>query len=169
MKPALMIIDMQKEYFSGESKESMINASEYINEVLDYFRDKKLPVIWVQDIDKDCEVIPGADGFEVIDLLKRKDEEISIYKEYGNTFNKTECGTILKNNDVDVIFMAGYCAENCVLSTYRGSLDLDFTPFLIKNAIASGDQENLIFVEKICDTVPYNMISKILENISSEG
>lgn len=168
MKPALMIIDMQKEYFSGKSKESMIKASEYINEVLGSFREKRLPIIWVQDMDKDCKVIPGTDGFEVIDLLKRKDGEISIHKEYGNTFNKTECGTILKSKDIDVIFMAGYCAENCVLSTYRGSLDLDFVPFLIQNAIASGDQENLLFVEKICDTVPYNIISKILENITLE-
>jgi nicotinamidase-related amidase len=32
MKPALMIIDMQKEYFTGYAKESMTAAAEYINE-----------------------------------------------------------------------------------------------------------------------------------------
>jgi nicotinamidase-related amidase len=57
MKPALMIIDMQKEYFTGYAKESMTAAAEYINEVVGYFREKKLPIIWVQDIDRDSGVV----------------------------------------------------------------------------------------------------------------
>lgn len=165
MKPALMIIDMQKEYFTGYSKASMIDASEYINEVLGYFREKKLPIIWVQDIDQDSGVIPDTVGFEIIELLKKEGGEISIHKEYGNSFNKTECGKILKNKDIDVVFITGYCAENCVLSTYRGALDWDFIPVIVKNGIAGGDKENLAFVEKISDTVPYNIIKKMLENI----
>ncbi|MGL1892727.1 MAG: isochorismatase family protein [Spirochaetaceae bacterium] len=162
MKVAFMVIDMQKEYFKGSSKESMESAAEYINEVLEYFREKKLPIVWVQDIAKESGVVPGTKGFEVIDILNKSDDELSIYKEYGNTFNKTECGGILKKEGVDVIVLAGYCAENCVLSTYRGALDLDFTPILLKDGIASGDAKNLEFVEKISDTVPYNIVKKLL-------
>ncbi len=165
MKPALMIIDMQKEYFTGLSKESMTAASEYINEVLGYFRNKSLPIIWVQDIDKESGVIPGTNGFEVIEILQKEKNEISIFKEYGNSFNKTECGDILNSKDVDVVFITGYCAEYCVLSTYRGAQDWDFTPVIIKNGIASGDKDNLGFVEKITDTIPYNILHKILENL----
>ena len=165
MKPALMIIDMQKEYFTGNAKESMTAASEYINEVVGYFKEKKLPIIWVQDIDKESGVIPGAEGFEVIDLLDKESDEIKIHKEYGNSFNKTECGNILKKEKVDVIVITGFCAENCVLSTYRGALDWDFTPVLLKNGIASGDNENLKFVEKISDVVSYKIIRKMLQNI----
>jgi nicotinamidase-related amidase len=165
MKPALMIIDMQKEYFNGFSKISMIDASEYINEVLGYFRAKNLPIIWVQDIDKESGIIPDTVGFELIDILKKSEDEISIFKEYGNSFNKTECENILKNKNVDVIFITGYCAEHCVLSTYRGAQDCDFTPVIVKNGIASGDKDNLGFVEKITDTISYNILRKILEDI----
>ena len=118
MKAALMIIDMQKEYFTGLAKKSMTEASEYINEVLGYFRERKLPIVWVQDIDKKCGVVPDSEGFEIIDLLEKQNNEISIFKEYGNSFNKTECGNILKKENVDVIVITGYCAEYCVLSTY---------------------------------------------------
>ena len=165
MKPAFMIIDMQKEFFKGSSKESMTDASEYINEVLGYFREKKLPIVWVQDIDKESGVIPDAVGFELIDLLKKEKNEVSIFKEYGNSFNKTQCRIILKKEQVDVIVIAGYCAENCVLSTYRGAEDFDFSPVLLKNGIASGDNENLKFVEKISDQIPYNILKKMLENV----
>ena len=165
MRPALMIIDMQKEYFSDSSKESMTDASEYINEVIGYFRGKKIPIIWVQNLDKEDGVVPGVEGFEIIDLLEKKNDEISIFKEYGNSFNKTECENILRSEDIDLIVMSGYCAENCVLSTYRGAEDLDFMPVLLKNGIASGDDENLRFIEKLCDTVPYNILEKMLENL----
>lgn len=165
MKPAFMIIDMQKEYFTGSSKESMTSASEYINEVVGYFRRKELPIIWVQDIDRDSGVVPGTDGFEIIDILERKEGDLYIHKEYGNSFNKTECSSILRKEGADVVIMAGYCAEYCVLATYRGAQDQDFTPVLLKNGIASGDPENLRFVEKISDTVSYKLIKKMLENV----
>lgn len=99
-------------------------------------------------------------------MLEKESDEIGIQKEYGNSFNKTECGNILKRKNVDVIVITGFCAENCVLSTYRGALDWDFTPVLLKNGIASGDNENLKFVEKISDVVSYTIIRKILGNIS---
>lgn len=164
MNPGLMIIDMQKEYFKGAAKESMIAASEYINEVLGYFRNKELPILWIQDIDKGGGVVPNTVGFEIIELLNKEKDDVIIRKEYGNSFNKTECEKFLKEKSVDVVFITGYCAENCVLSTYRGALDLDFIPVIVKNGIASGNEENLAFVEKISDTISYNIIGKILED-----
>ncbi|NQT60489.1 MAG: isochorismatase family protein [Bacteroidetes bacterium] len=143
----------------------MTVASEYINEVAGYFRKKNLPIVWIQDIEKESGVVPDTEGFEVIDLLDKKSDEISIYKEYGNSFNKTECGNILIKEGVDVIIMAGFSAESCVLATYRGAMDLDFMPVLLRHGVISGDKENLRFVEKICDTVSYKMIGKMLENM----
>ena len=163
MKPALMIIDMQKAYFTGASKESMTEACEYINEVLGYFRESKLPVVWVQHQEIAENVIPGSIGFEVIDLLAKQEGEIGIIKEYGNSFNKTDCAGILKDLGVDTVIITGYCAENCVLSTCRGALDWDLTPFLLKNGIASGNRKNLEAVYRISDTIPYRMVGKLAE------
>jgi len=163
MRAALLIIDLQKAYYSGYSKESMDSAVEYINEVIPYFREKELPIVWVQDIDESSGVIPETEGFEFIENLTKKiDGEISIYKKYGNSFNKTELFNILQKNRIDKVIISGYCAEYCVLSTYRGAKDLDLTPFILQNGIASGKEKNLEFVEKISDLVSYKFLKNSL-------
>jgi nicotinamidase-related amidase len=163
MKPALMIIDMQKEFYVGQTKEQMDRAAEYINYILPKFEEKNLPVIWVQDVDEGDGVVPGTEGFEFIDSLKPGTESIRIHKTYGNSFNKTDVDKILKEAGVDTVVMTGFCAEFCVLSTYRGAKDLDYFPVILKDGIASTEQANKEFVEKISETVTAGMLMKLLD------
>jgi nicotinamidase-related amidase len=157
MKPALMIIDLQKAYYNGEGQKSMDDACEYINAVIPLFREKGLPVIWVQDIDEESGVVPGSD------CLEPENREYRIHKKYGNSFNKTKCKEILTENDVDTVIITGYCAEHCVLSTYRGALDQDLLPVILRNAIASGNKNNMKFVEEISNTISYEVLKRVLE------
>jgi len=162
MKLALMVIDMQKEFYVGETKNQMDRATEYINAVIPIFEKKELPIIWVQDKNDADGVVPGTEGFELIDSLKPKTDSIRIHKTYGNSFNKTEVDRILKENDVDTIVMTGFCAEFCVLSAYRGAKDLDYFPVILKNGIASTEESNKEFVEKISETITVGMLMKLL-------
>jgi nicotinamidase-related amidase len=165
MKLALMIIDMQKEFYVGRTVSQMDKAAEYINAVIPLFDAKNLPVIWVQDVDEADGVVPGSEGFELIDSLTPPENAVRVHKKYGNSFNKTDCDKILKENGVDTILMTGYCAEHCVLSTYRGAKDLDYFPVILKNGIASNEEENKRFVEDISDTISYGMLVKLLNDI----
>ena len=70
---------------------------------------------------------------------------------------------ILEKHKADIIVITGYCAENCVLSTYRGALDLDFLPVILKNGIASGKEENKEFVERISNIISYPVLKKLSE------
>jgi nicotinamidase-related amidase len=168
MKLALMIIDMQKEFYVGRTKEQMDRAAEYINYILPKFEEKKLPIIYVQDIDEGDGVVPGTVGFEIIDSLAPKRDSAVIHKKYGNSFNKTEVDKILKDAGVDTVVITGFCAEFCVLSTYRGAKDLDYFPVILKNGIASTDEQNKEFVEKISETITAGMLEKLLtENHAS--
>jgi nicotinamidase-related amidase len=164
MKPALLVIDMQKHFvFTNEEKTKLVlQASEYINEGLALFRKKHLPIICVQHIDEECGVIPGVEGFNNIEQLKFGSSDIFITKTYNNAFNKTKLEQILREHNVDTIIISGYCAEYCVLSTYRGALDLDFTPIILRNAIASGIKENICFVENINDLISLGALQKML-------
>jgi nicotinamidase-related amidase len=162
MKLGLMIIDMQKEFYQGETVSQMDQAAEYINYMLPKFEKKKLPVIWVQDLDEEEGVVPGTDGFEFIESLKPKEGSIRIHKRYGNSFNKTDCDKILKDHGIDTVVMTGFCAEFCVLSTYRGAKDLDYFPVILKNGIASTKESNKEFVESISETVTAGMLAKLL-------
>jgi nicotinamidase-related amidase len=158
-----MIIDMQQEFYVGQTREQMDRAAEYINYILPKFEEKNLPVIWVQDVDEGDGVVPGTEGFEFIDSLKPKTESIRIHKTYGNSFNKTDVDKILKEAGVDTVVMTGFCAEFCVLSTYRGAKDLDYFPVILKDGIASTEQANKEFVEKISETVTAGMLMKLLD------
>ena len=159
-----MIIDMQKEFYVGETKNQMDRAAEYINYILPKFEEKKLPIIYVQDLDEGEGVVPGTEGFEIIDSLKPKENSTIIHKTYGNSFNKTHVDKILKQNDVETIVMTGFCAEFCVLSTYRGAKDLDYFPVILKDGIASTEESNKEFVEKISETITAGMLEKLLKD-----
>jgi nicotinamidase-related amidase len=163
MRFGLMIIDLQKAYYEGDSKKSMDSVSEYINAIIPLFRKKKLPIIWIQDIDDEDGVVPGTEGFDLIECLKPEKNDYRIHKKYGNGFNKTKLVDILKEENIQTLIVTGYSAEYCVLSTYRGALDYDLTPVLLKNGIASENQTNIKFVEDISDTISYNILKKLLE------
>jgi nicotinamidase-related amidase len=165
MKPALLIIDMQKEFYQGETLSQMDAAAEHINWVLPRFEEKGLPVIYVQDVDEDGSVVPGTPGFDFIDSLTPKDGAIRIHKRYGNSFNKTDVDVILKEHGVDTPVITGFCAEYCVLSTYRGAKDLDYFPVILKNGIASVKEANKEFVENISETITAGMLAKLLDEV----
>ena len=160
MRMALMIIDMEKAYYEGNSKISMDSAVEYINAAIEMFRAKNLPIIWIQD---KGDVAPGEVGFDFIDQLKPQENDYRIIKEYGNSFNKTECANIIKEEKIDTLIITGYCAEYCVLSTYRGALDLDIVPIIFRGSIASGEKENIRFVESISDIASYQVLKKLIK------
>ena len=63
---------------------------------------------------------------------------------------------------MDTVIVTGFCAEYCVLSTYRGAQDLDLTPIILRGSLASGTPENVKFVESISDVVSYGALKKIL-------
>lgn len=164
MKPALLVIDVQKAYFKPGSTEekTLDSAAETINSAISLFREKGLPVIVVQHIDDDEGVVPGSGKFEVVDQLKVLPSDIHIHKRYGNAFNKTTLYRELDALGVGTLFLTGFCAEYCVLSTYRGALDQDLTPFIIRDSLASGVPENIGFVERASDTISLGALQKML-------
>jgi nicotinamidase-related amidase len=164
MKPALLVIDVQKEFYkySTQTAQSLNNAVEYINIAIALFRAKNLPIVCVQHMNEKDKLIPGEDGFELPEGLNILPSDICIHKTYGNAFNKTDLQSKLHELDVDTVIVTGYCAEFCVLSTFRGAEDLDLTPIILRNALASDSLENIKFVESISDIISYGALKMIL-------
>lgn len=164
MKTALLVIDMQKHYaFANEEKTCLtLKAVEIINLAIDLFRKKGLAIICIQHMDKEAGIIHGTEGFDNIEQLKIVENDIHIMKTYGNGFNKTNLEEKLKELNVDTVIIAGYCAEYCVLSTYRGALDVDITPIILRKGIASGSAENIRFVENISEVISLGALQAAL-------
>ena len=164
MKPALLVIDIQKAFFEGDpiTRQSLEKAVEYINAAISLFREKQLPVLCVQDIEEEDKRVPGEEGFELPDQLNILDSDVHIHKTYGNSFNKTPLADELRVLGVDTVILTGYCAEYCILSTYRGAKDLDLTPIILRGSLASDIPENIRFVESISDIISYGALRKVL-------
>lgn len=149
MKPALLVIDVQKQFFSSdpETERSLSNAVQYIVPAIKLFHEKKFPVVFVQHMEEADGLLPGTEGFELPKDFDVHPEDIRITKTYNNAFNKTGLHEKLKALGVDTLIITGYCAEWCILSTIRGAWDLDLNAFLLLGSIASGSKEAISFVE----------------------
>lgn len=165
MKPALLVIDVQKAFFglNPVMTQSLDDAIEYINAAIKLFREKQLPVICVQHIDEGDSLVPGQEGFDTPESMHILPSDAHIHKTYGNAFNKTPLTDMLRDLGVDTVILTGFCAEYCVTSTYRGALDVDLTPIILRGSIASGSLENVKFVENIHDSVTFGALKKFLE------
>ena len=164
MKPALLVIDVQKAFFKYDPvmTQSLERAIEYINAAIALFREKQLPVICVQHMDQEDNLVPGEDGFDLPEQLKILDTDLHIHKTYGNSFNKTPLAGELHKLGVDTVIITGFCAEYCVLSTYRGAEDLDLKPIILRDSLASGNPENIKFVESIHEIISLGALKKVL-------
>ncbi len=163
MKPALLVVDVQKEFYkSHRTAQSLRAAVEQINTAIALFRAKNLPIISIQHMDEKENLVPGNRGFELPDELNILPSDPHIHKTYGNSFNKTPLKNQLHRLGVDTVIVTGYCAEYCVLSTFRGAKDLDLTPFVLRGAMASDTPEHIKFVERITDLISFRALKKIL-------
>lgn len=164
VKTALLVIDMQKQYaFANEEKTCLtLKAVKVINSAIDLFRKKGLPIICIQHMEREEGVIPGTEGFNNIEELAIVASDVHIMKTYGNGFNKTNLEEKLKEFNVDTVIIAGYCAEYCVLSTYRGALDVDITPIILRNGLSSGSAENIRFVENVNEVISLGALQAVV-------
>ncbi len=164
MKAALLIIDMQKKFYRNNQVriDSLNSASEYINAAIIHFRKKNLPVFVIQHKNEEENLVPGTLDFEVLESLKLKPQDQRIIKTYSNSFIKTGLMEKLKAFDVDTLIITGFCAEFCVLSTYKGAEDLDLKPIILRGSIASDNTEHIRFVEEITETITYGALTTLL-------
>jgi len=164
MKPALLVIDVQKEFFKfgATTAQSLHDAIEYINEAIALCREKDVPIVCIQHMDQEQKLVPGEEGFELPEELDILPSDLRIHKTYGNSFNKTPLEERLRDLGVDTVIISGFCAEYCVLSTYRGAQDLDLTPIVLRGSLASNDLENIKFVESISDIISFGALKKVL-------
>jgi nicotinamidase-related amidase len=164
MKPALLVVDVQNEFFNSDQarSDSLKTAIENINAAIDVFRKKNLPIVVVQHMSEELGLVPGKSGFDVPESVKLEPQDMRIVKTYGNSFIKTGLAEKLRKFGVDTVMVTGYCAEYCVLSTYRGAQDCDFVPIILRGSLASGNAEHIRFVEEITETISLGALKTLL-------
>ncbi len=141
-KKALMIIDIQNDYFDGGanpltgSSEASLNAKA----LLKNFRDQSLPVIHIQHFSTrsgSTFFIPDTEGVKIHENVVPVNGEKVIAKNYPNSFRETDLLDYLKANNITELVICGMMTHMCVDATTRAAKDFGFTCTVIGNACAT--------------------------------
>ncbi|QSE76936.1 cysteine hydrolase [Lactococcus taiwanensis] len=142
MKKALMIIDVQKDYFTAGKMElyQPEKALQRINKLEESFLALEWPIIYIQHINvkKDASFfIPNTKGAKLHEKLKLRSHSIIIEKNFPNSFKNTQLLDILQYFKVEQVVITGMMTHMCVDSTTRAAAELGFKPILLTDATAT--------------------------------
>ncbi len=146
MNTALVIIDIQNDYFEG-GKAQLVNpdiASGNAKLLLEQFRKRNLPVLHVQHIANRPNAtffIPDTKGAEIHNDVKPVDNEQIIVKHYPNSFRETDLLEHLKSKNITDLVICGMQTHMCVDATTRAAKDLGFNCVVVGDACATKDLE----------------------------
>lgn len=151
MNQALLIIDMQNDYFSGGKMEltGIDEAAAQCAGLLEYFRSEKFPVYHIQHISIRAGAaffIPGTPGCEIHQTVTPLPSEHVIVKHFPNSFHDTGLHGTLQSAGIKELVICGAMSHLCIDTTVRAAFDLGYTCTVISDACATRD---LIFENKV--------------------
>ena len=144
MKTALLVIDIQKDYFPG-GKFPLVNpetAAKKAYELLQCFREHSGHHVHIQHISIRPDAtffIKGDSGSDIHDLAAHFEGEPIVYKHYPNSFRETKLLEILKEWGIERVVISGMMTHMCVDATTRAAADLGFQVIVAEDACATRD------------------------------
>jgi nicotinamidase-related amidase len=141
MSRALVIVDIQRDYFPGGKMplHEPEAAAERAGQVLQAFRAAGRPVFHVQHLTPAGGpfLVEGTDGAEIMAPVQPADGEPIVQKRAPNAFLGTDLEQRLRAQDVSEVVVAGMMTSMCVDATTRAGADLGFTMTLVPDACAA--------------------------------
>ena len=142
MKPALIVIDIQNDYFPGGKMEleGSAQASLQAAKLLQSFRAKGLPLVHVQHVSNRPGAsffLPGSDGANIHANVAPRAGETVVQKNFPNSFRGTNLLEHVRELGADHLVIAGMMTHMCVDATTRAAFDLGFTCSLAHDACAT--------------------------------
>jgi nicotinamidase-related amidase len=146
MKTALLLIDLQNDYFPGgrmelvDAEPAAVRAARALN----LFRERGLPVLHVRHEalrDGATFFLSGTSGAAIHDSVLPVDGEPVITKHYPNSFRDTDLLERLREADVTRLAVAGMMTHMCLDAGVRAAVDLGFDCAVLSDASATRDLE----------------------------
>jgi len=142
MQTALLLIDIQNDYFAGGAMELVGSreAGQCAAMLLAAFRRKGLPVIHVQHISTRAGAtffLPNSRGVEIHECVAPQQGETVIRKHLPNSFRETALLEHLRERKITGLVIAGMMTHMCVDTSTRAAFDLGFGCQLAHDACAT--------------------------------
>lgn len=139
---ALLLIDIQNDYFSGGKYELLESdkASLQAKVLLDEFRKRNLPIIHVrhESIGPDAGFfLPNTYGADIHANVAPKTGETVIVKHQVSSFIDTDLETIIRNGGTKQLIICGMQTNWCVRATTLDALKKGYKVVVIEDAVAA--------------------------------
>jgi nicotinamidase-related amidase len=142
---ALLIIDIQNDYFPGGAME--LEGSEAAGAkaaaAIRSFRDRQLPVIHVRHLSVRPGAtffLPGTRGAEIHASVQPAPGETVVEKNFPNSFRNTSLRDELERLNAKDLVIAGMMTHMCVDASVRHAADLGYKVTLLGDACATRAQ-----------------------------
>jgi len=153
---ALLIIDMQNDYFSGgkmELKDTDLTLQNCLK-LAQFAQKMKYKIYIIQHFSKNKNApffIPDSDGAKLHKNLKLIYGEI-IKKNFPNSFRETDLLEKLQTNNTKDILVCGAMTHMCIDSSVRAGFDLGFNITVASDACTTKDlifENNMILAKDV--------------------
>lgn len=145
-KQALVVVDIQNEYFS-EGKLPLVGINEAAANaalIIEAARQKGHTVIHVRhempSIDAPI-FTPNSDGVEINEMVKPMEGETVIVKHYPNSFRETPLKEIIDEEGIRDVTVIGAMSHMCIDATVRAAVDFGYNVITVHDACATMDLE----------------------------
>jgi len=138
MKQALLVIDVQNEYFTGMLPVSYPQESfGNILRAMDFAQESHMPVVVVQHTNpaqNTATFRKGTPEWELHDEIKRRYCNILVEKTLPGSFTGTGLEQWLKDQNVTTVTIAGYMTQMCCDTTARQAFHRGYTVNFLSDA-----------------------------------
>lgn len=146
MSRALIVIDVQNEYFSGALPiRYPVGHLESILDVMDAANAAKCPTIVVRhhQPDPDSPLFrKGSPEWELNPEVANRPRDLLVDKQLPGSFTNTSLHEFLKERAIDRVTIAGYMTQVCCDTTARQAMHLGYDVEFLSDATATLDVEN---------------------------
>lgn len=144
MNTALLLIDIQNDYFPGGKRELVnpLDAAQRAYMLLQCFREHGGYHVHIQHVSLKPDAtsfIPGDRGTDIHDSVAHFEGEPLVQKHYPNSFRGTNLLELLKSWSIERVVIAGMMTHMCVEATARAAVDLGFQLIVAEDACATLD------------------------------
>jgi nicotinamidase-related amidase len=146
MTTALLVIDIQRDYFDGGAMQLPLAEAAAIKaaKVLSSYRSAGSLVLHLQhvwDAPDATFMIPGTPGVEIHPDAAPHDDETVLVKELPNGFVGTDLEKLLREHGITALTIVGMMTNMCVDATARAASDLGFEVTVVHDACAAANLE----------------------------
>lgn len=145
-KQALVLIDLQNDYFPG-GKFTLVGtdlAADNAAKLMAAFRAEKAPVIHVRHESTEPDpsfFLPGSPGAEINAKVRNQGDEPVITKNQVNAFQQTDLKRVLDEKGITDLVIVGAMSHMCVDGVTRAAVDFGYATTVIHDACATRDAE----------------------------